>query len=151
MKSFRMSTTRVQGVDVAVLVTTGLSNPRRAGDRAEHRTIAARHDQPGTINIVALTSAALTDAAMVEALLTVTEAKAAVLQEVGVLSPVSGQLATGTGTDSVAVVSGTGPQTIAYCGKHVLFGETLAALAIEAVTDSIAWYRSNITEIAVAP
>lgn len=139
MDSFRMVKESEQGIDIAVLVTSGLSNPRRVGDRAEHRVMAAKSEDIGTINIIVLTSAILTEAAMVEALLIVTEAKSAALQNAHVLSPVSNTIATGTGTDSVAIVSGQGPETVGYCGKHVLFGEMLGRMVTEAVSSSIAW------------
>lgn len=148
MLSFQLKREKVQGVDIAALVTTGLSNPRRAGDTAEYRSIGEEQIKAGTINIIVMTSARLTDAAMVEVLLVATEAKTAALQDAGILSPASGLIATGTGTDSAAVVSGLGPQTIGYCGKHVLFGEILGRLVTEAVAESIAWYRTNITEVA---
>ncbi|KKK63524.1 hypothetical protein LCGC14_2993410, partial [marine sediment metagenome] len=123
MDSFRMARESVQNVDVVVLVTSGLSNPRRVGDRAEHRKMATQSEEIGTINIIAMTSTILTGPAMVEALMIVTEAKSAALQEAGIRSPVSNKIATGTGTDAIAVVSGLGPETVRYCGKHVLFGE----------------------------
>jgi adenosylcobinamide amidohydrolase len=150
MGSFRLMQESVQGITVAILVTSGLSNPRRTGDRAEYRQMISQPEEAGTINIIAMTSAHLTDAAMVEALLMVTEAKTAALQDIGILSPVSHRIATGTGTDSVAVVSGHGPESVAYCGKHVLFGEVLGRLTTEAVAASIEWYREHITEVLVA-
>jgi adenosylcobinamide amidohydrolase len=74
---------------------------------------------------------------MVEAVITTTEAKTAALQNLGIKSPVSDNLATGTGTDAVAIVSGHGSIKISYCGKHVVFGEILAKLVIEAVCASL--------------
>ncbi len=139
MDSFRIVKESEQGIDIAVLVTSGLSNPRRVGDRAEHRVMAAQWEDVGTINIIVLTSAILTEAAMVEALLIITEAKSAALQDAKVLSPVSNTIATGTGTDSAAIVSGHGPEKVGYCGKHVLFGEMLGRMVNEAVSASIAW------------
>tara|TARA_R110000772_G_scaffold149739_1_gene260417 strand:- start:36 stop:731 length:696 start_codon:yes stop_codon:yes gene_type:complete len=139
MDSFRMAKQSTQGVDIIVLVTSGLANSRRVGDRAEHRTIAAESKEVGTINIIMMTSAILTGAAMVEAVLMITEAKTAALQDAGILSPISNKIATGTGTDSVAVVSGQGPDTINYCGKHVLFGEILGRMVTDTVASSIAW------------
>jgi adenosylcobinamide amidohydrolase len=143
MDSFRMTKESVQDIDVVVLVTSGLSNPRRVGDRAEHRIMAAQSEEIGTINIIVITSAILTAPAMVEALLIVTEAKSAALQEAGIRSPVSNKIATGTGTDSVAVVSGHGPETVCYCGKHVLFGEMLGRMVTNTVASSIEWDLAN--------
>ncbi len=141
MDSFRLTQETVQGIEMAVLVTSGLSNHRRVGDRAEYRKMVTEPKEIGTINIIVMTSAKLTDAAMVEALLIVTEAKTAVLHDANITSPVSGKMATGTGTDSVAVVSGHGSETVGYCGKHVLFGEVLGRMVIETVAASIAWYQ----------
>ena len=69
--------------------------------------------------------------------MTVTEAKAAALQNLDIRSPVSNEPATGTGTDCIAIAADPKAEKMQYCGKHVLFGETLARLVIEAVTSSI--------------
>lgn len=143
MRSFRMLHATEQGIDLAVMVTAGLLNARRVGDPAEHRSMATQSEYVGTINIVVLTSAVLTGAAGVEAVLMATEAKAAALQDAGIRSPLSQRIATGTGTDAVAVVSGQGPARIAYCGKHVLFGEILGRLVTDTVASSIAWALAN--------
>jgi len=142
MKSFRMAKVTEQGIELVVLVTSGLSNARRAGDHAEYRAMIEDPKEVGTINIIFLTSAKLTGAASVEAVLIITEAKAAALQNAKVMSPISNEIATGTGTDSVAVVGGHGPEVISYCGKHVLFGEILGRLVMESVADSIAWKQT---------
>jgi adenosylcobinamide amidohydrolase len=144
MDSLRIARDKVDGVEIVVLVTSGLSNPRRVGDRAEYRYMGSSPDSVGTINIIALTSARLTMAALVEALMIVTEARAAALQKLGVQSPVSNEIATGTGTDAIGIVNGFGPTEIRYCGKHVLFGEILGRLAIEAVTSSTGWELKHL-------
>ena len=79
----------------------------------------------------------LTPGVMVEALMVVTEAKAAVLEEQGIRSPVSGALATGTGTDALAIFGRDGGPTPRYAGKHTLLGETLGRLACSAIADSV--------------
>ena len=139
MDSLRITREAVEDIDIIVLVTSGISNPRRAGDRAEYREISAAMTKAGTINTICLTSAKLSQSAMVETIVVATEAKSAALQKLGVMSPISNELATGTGTDAIAIASGQGPIEIAYCGKHVLLGEILARLVIEAVTSSITW------------
>lgn len=139
MDSFRMVQATEQDVEIFVLVTAGLSNARRAGDYAEYREIDTPLHKAGTINMICLTTAVLTPAAMIEAVITATEAKTAALQNLGVKSPVSETPATGTGTDAIAIASACGPGSIKvqYCGKHVVFGEILANLVIEAVTSSL--------------
>lgn len=143
MASYRLACREEQGVEIFVLATAGLSNARRAGDLAEYRRMISEPGEAGTINLVVATSACLTQAAMVESLMMITEAKAAVLQDAGVISPVSGLIATGTGTDSVAVINGFGPE-VRYCGKHVLFGELLAQAVIEAVQGAVSWDRAQL-------
>jgi len=133
MSSLRVTRASASGAEVVVLVTCGLSNPRRAGDRAEYRRLGP----PGTINIVIVTSAAMTPAALIECLVVGTEGKSAALEEAGVRSPVSGGLATGTGTDAIAMVGGRGSQAVRYAGKHVVFGELVGRLVRDAVTASI--------------
>ncbi|MDY0189763.1 MAG: adenosylcobinamide amidohydrolase [Desulfuromonas sp.] len=142
MNSFRMAKHSEQGVDIVVLVTAGLGNARRIGDCAEYRYIADPAATLGTINIVVLTSAQLSAAASIEAVLMVTEAKAAALQDAGIKSAISNSIATGTGTDSVAIVSGNGAPCVSYCGKHVLFGEILGRSVRATLADSIAWNLS---------
>ena len=137
MESFRIARAAEQGVEIFVLATAGLSNARRAGDHAEHRELGRPLYDPGTINLVCLTTARLSRAAMVEAVITTTEAKTLALRKLGIRSPVSNKPATGTGTDAVVIVSGHGQTRISYCGKHVVFGEILANLVMDAVCSSI--------------
>jgi adenosylcobinamide amidohydrolase len=136
-ESFSRVKRKEQGVEVTALVTAGISNARRAGDTADCGTIHMNAVEPGTVNIIMLTSARLTRTAMVEAVITVTEAKTAVFQNLDIRNPVTGSLATGTGTDAVAIASGPGPATVRFCGKHTLFGEMLASTVMEALTDSL--------------
>ena len=137
MDSYRMARATEKDVDIIVLVTTGLSNARRAGDYAEHRQIKPVVFDAGTINIICLTSIGMAPAAMIEAVMTATEAKAAALQNLDIKSPVSNEPATGTGTDSIAIAVNPIAEKIQYCGKHVVFGEILARLVMEAVTSSV--------------
>jgi adenosylcobinamide hydrolase len=74
---------------------------------------------------------------MIEAVITATEAKTAALQNLNIKSPASGTPATGTGTDAIAIAGGHGSIKVQYCGKHVIFGEILAKLVIEALTSSL--------------
>jgi len=136
MASFRMAEDTTQGVKTAVLITTGLSNARRAGDLAEHRLIGSTPQETGTINIILVTTARLSPAALIECVQMVTEAKVAACEQHNIKSQISGLTATGTGTDAVAIINGQGPEMIAYSGKHMLFGEILAKLVMQALTQS---------------
>ncbi len=136
MDSCRVVRRGKNGLDVLAALTAGVSNARRAGDRADVLQPDGETPPAGTINIIAVTNADLADEAMVEAIMIMTEAKAAVLGSLGVASPVSGLPATGTGTDCAAVVCGTGPR-LRWCGKHVLLGELLAGAVMEALVSSL--------------
>ena len=137
MDSFRRVSRSSQGVEISALVTAGISNACCAGDRADWRTFQTDANPAGTINIIVLTNATMSQAAMVESLMLVTEAKTVAMRELGIKSSVSGAIATGTGTDAMAVAGGFGSETIRYCGKHVIFGEMLASVVIKAITDSL--------------
>lgn len=137
LESFRQVSRSSQGVKVTAMVTAGISNARRAGDRAEWRTFQTDTTSTGTINIIILTTATMTPAAMVESVMLAAEAKTVAMRKLGVKSLVSGKIATGTGTDAIAIANGAGSETIRYCGKHVLFGEMLASVVIEAITETL--------------
>ncbi len=136
MTSFRRIKYEEQGVWVEVFLTSGVSNARRAGDEADYKFMNDTCEKIGTINMIILTNASLSQNSMVECIMIATEAKSACLQDLNVKSPISGEIATGTGTDSCAVVSGTGV-AVEYCGKHVLFGELLAKAVYQALKDSL--------------
>lgn len=136
MKSFRSVRMQKQGVWIEAMVTSGVSNARRAGDQADYQFMNENCRKIGTINILILTNAQLSDASMIECVMMVAESKAACLQDLDIKSPLSGLLATGTGTDSTAIACGTGPE-VQYCGKHVLFGEMLAKVTYQAINESL--------------
>ncbi len=137
MDSFRRVSRSSQGVEITAMVTAGISNARCAGDRADWRKFQIDTNPSGTINIIILTNATMSHAAMVESVMLTTEAKTVAMRKLGVKSPVSGTIATGTGTDAIAVANGFGSETIRYSGKHVLFGEMLASVVIDAITESL--------------
>ena len=138
MNSFSAVTRCQKEVEVMCLVTAGVSNARQAGDPAECRRFDDPQCKTGTINTIILTNAHLAKGALVEAIITATEAKTVALHDLGVCSRSTGAPASGTGTDAIAIVNGWGPVDIRFCGKHVLFGEMLAHAVIEALTASLA-------------
>ena len=94
---------------------------------------------PGTINIILLTNITLTVAAMARSIMTATEAKSAALQDLGYKSTYTPQVqATGTGTDSMIVVSGVNPDiVIKHTGGHTKIGELIGFTAKTAVTEAL--------------
>ncbi|HET7314136.1 adenosylcobinamide amidohydrolase [Salinisphaera sp.] len=141
MTSLRLAAADIEGERFAVALTAGLANARAAGDAADERRLHGRAGPPGTINIALFSSARLTDAALVETVGTVAEARAAALAEAGVGSAVSGRSATGTGTDATAVFCAPAGRAVEYTGKHTIVGETVARLVMTALAASIAGAR----------
>jgi len=101
--------------------TVGLTHPTWAAD-----TDGAHNGSAGTINIVAIVPVRLAPAAMLNALCTVSEAKAQALFEVGVAG-------TGTATDAVAIACPTAGDLEQFAGPRSVWGARLARAVHAAV------------------
>ena len=128
-----------EGLWLLALVTAGVkTNAMRIGkDRASDIEQKGKFKQIGTINIIVLTSASLGQAALAASFITITEAKVIALEELDIRSSYSPEWpATGTGTDQIVVVSGTGDRC-AYVGGHSKLGELMARAVTRATTSAI--------------
>ncbi len=94
------------GIEVSAAITAGIShNGGRSGDPASFDESAAVYgEKPGTIITIIAIDADLSDGAMFEAMLQATEAKSCVIQELQARSLYSHSIATGSGTDQVAII-----------------------------------------------
>jgi hypothetical protein len=79
----------------------------------------------------------LTDGSMVEVVKTATEAKTVAIRELDIRSRFSGDLATGTLTDSVAVACTKKGTPIQYAGTFTLIGELIGKCVREGVKTAI--------------
>ena len=120
-------------------VTVGTSNAVRAGEPIMPSQLINGSPHPGTINLILVTNARLSTSAMVGMVQVATEAKTAVLLRAKVKSWTGRPGATGTGTDAVVVVSGTGPP-LRYSGTHTVLGELVGRVIETAVTEGLARY-----------
>ena len=84
----------------------------------------------------------LRDEALVEAIQIATEGRVRALYEAGIRSSLSDLIATGTGTDCIAVVS-LGAERERYCGKHTRLGELIGRTAYAAVKNGLALVLSE--------
>jgi len=123
--------------------TVGLSNALTVGDPATYE------ESPGTINLIVVVNQPITTAALVEAVAVATEAKVRALSTAGVKSTVSDALATGTGTDCVAIACPPGEPAYRYCGKHTRLGELLGRVVYEATSEGL--QRAGAVEPAAPP
>ena len=121
---------------VACFATVGCGN---ALSVAEPASVAIEEPPPTlhTINMILTVEPGLSDAAMVEAVQIATEGRVRALYENGIKSYQSGLLATGTGTDCVAIVS-LGDRVERYCGKYTKLGELIGGAAYMSVAKGLA-------------
>lgn len=122
---------------VAAWVTVGLGNKARAG-----AVLPAASLYPGTINTIVVIDGNMTDAAMVNAVITATEAKAAALQVLNIT--LDGQPATGTTTDAVLIAATGRGTTYQYAGTATTLGYLIGRTVYEAV---LASGRLNVIEM----
>ncbi len=128
-----------QEFKVFAVATAGVkSNAQRIGvDRARSLEREGRFETLGTINIIVLTNASLSEGAMARGIITLTEAKIIALEDMDIRSSYNPEIgATGTGTDNAIIVSGEGPR-INYLGGHSKMGELVARAVTSAVKEAI--------------
>lgn len=138
-----------RALEVIAVCTGGVEcNAGRAGDPAsvyesdngfEKMDAAQKFEEHGTINTMIFINRELTEGAMVRVVMTATEAKTAVLQELAVNSRYSDGLATGTGTDQIAVACqcDTG-KPLTSAGKHCKLGELIGKSVYQAIKQTLA-------------
>jgi len=130
-----------KGMKVYALVTAGVkSNALRMGKDE------GKYYEPGTINIILLANMKLTPRAMTRAMISATEAKTAALMDLDVRSSVSPRRyqATGTGTDNILVVQGTGIP-IKLAGGHSKMGELIARAVYQGVVEAVSKQNGLVT------
>jgi iron complex transport system substrate-binding protein len=122
---------------VTVFATAGTSIAVTAGDKTDLRQNPFQAKRCGTINIAVLVDGNLTDSCMVDAVKTVTEAKTVALRELDIRSRLSGDVATGTVTDSVVVACTKKGNMTKYAGTFTMLGELISKSVREAVKTAI--------------
>ncbi len=141
MSGTRVVNVRDEDLSVSSIITAGVSNAVTSGVSKPAPL------KPGTVNIVILVDANLIPAAMVNAVITATEAKANVLMECGVKSS-EGDVATGTSTDAIVIAcSGRGaPLLYAGPGTDVgyLIGRSVHECLIQALEPCSIFYPERV-------
>ncbi len=129
-----------RGLEVTAIVTGGVEiNGGRAGDPASYYQENGDHFPiNGTINTIIVINASLPEYVMSRVIMTATEAKTVALQELMVPSRYSPGIATGSGTDMIAVISDmTSPLKLTDAGKHSKLGEMIGKCVIEATKKAL--------------
>ncbi|HEX7055652.1 MAG TPA: adenosylcobinamide amidohydrolase [Bacilli bacterium] len=124
-------------------VTAGTSN----AVRTDNRLPAFAETQPGTINCLLMIDARVAEPALINAVVTATEAKCAALQDLNVTDG-HGRTATGTSTDAIAVACSQRSafaQTHLYAGPASLLGNAVGKVVYEAVYEAVSAYKEKKT------
>ena len=124
-----LATATADGITAQAVATVGLSNAESVGARLPPAT----HGW-GTINIAVQLDCGLTEAARLEVLSIATQARTVAVMETG-LRLATG-IATGTGTDCIAVAAPVG--ALRYAGLHTGAGEAVGRAVHQAVRQGAA-------------
>jgi adenosylcobinamide hydrolase len=138
-----------RGLEVTAIVTGGVEiNGGRAGDPASYYQENGNHFPiNGTINTIIVINAHLPEYTMSRVTMTATEAKAVALQELMVPSRYSQGIATGSGTDMIAVICNmTSSLKLTDAGTHSKLGELIGKCVIEATKKALE-KQSELTPI----
>lgn len=127
VNKFSLKIEKREGISVCAIATAGVSNAASAGDEIP------RNWSLGTINVIILVGARLSKGCMVDAVKTATEAKVMALMDLDVRSKFSGDAASGTTTDAIAVACTNRGESLSYAGT----GATLGVLVGRAVRASV--------------
>ncbi len=132
---YTQSTVTTEGVTAESVATVGLSNAERVGSRVERQM-----QDWGTINIAVRLSCGLSQTALIEAITIAAQARTAAIIEAGLALPTG--LATGTGTDCIAVAAPKGTEE--YAGLHTSIGAALGAAVYDATTRGAQEWKSDV-------
>jgi len=124
LEAFETATATVEGITARCIATVGFSNAERVGSRIDRTG-----KDWGTINVAVHLSQGLTEAAMIETLSIATQARTTAVIDTGYILPTG--VATGTGTDCIAIAAPAGDQP--YGGLHTALGEATGRAVYDAV------------------
>lgn len=150
MENMSIVVERFSNLSVTALVTAGIeTNGGRVGDEASYtenngKVEKIENIKHGTINIIVSVDANLAPRTLTRALVTITEAKTAAIQELLEGSKYSHGIATGSGTDGTIVYANLESKDIYNdAGKHSKLGELIGKAVKKAVKDALS-KQSNL-------
>ncbi|WP_342306361.1 adenosylcobinamide amidohydrolase [Methanolobus sp. ZRKC5] len=149
MDNVSIVTKSFRGVEVTAVMTAGIEiNGGRVGDPASYYQEDGSHQFiQGTINTMLVIGANLPPYAMTRAVVTASEAKTAALQQLMAPSRYSTGIATGSGTDMIAVVAdSTSPLLLTDAGQHSKLGELIGKVVIECTLKALEM-QSDLTPL----
>lgn len=139
MDNAALVTKRFKATEVTAIVTAGIEcNGGRAGDPAAYNEVRGVEFLGGTIVTMLLINGDLPRQTMARAIMTATEAKTCALQQLMAHSRYSTGIATGSGTDQIAIIADPGSSNrLTDAGKHSKLGELVGQCVIEATSQAL--------------
>lgn len=158
MNSYSIACEKYRDIEVIAITTAGARvNAVSAGDIASYYEINAdyRYDleedesngqnnnqnpnKPGTINTILLINTKLDESSLLLAEMIAVEAKAVALRDLMVSSNYSDEIATGTGTDGIAIFSNMESENFTdNVSKHAKIGELIGKVVIDSIKEALA-------------
>ncbi|MBC7129660.1 adenosylcobinamide amidohydrolase [Candidatus Bathyarchaeota archaeon] len=130
---FSLKTMELNGLRVSAIATAGCSFAETAGENIEAKV---SNNRAGTINIIIAIEGNPTESCMMQNFIAATEAKTAALRELDIRSRYSGDPATGTVTDSLAIVATNVGPLIRYGGPASKLGKLVSQCTRSAVKEA---------------
>ena len=158
MNSYSIACEKYRDIEVIAITTAGARvNAVSAGDLASYYEINADYkydleddeskdknnnqnpNKPGTINTILLINTKLDESSLLLAEMIAVEAKAVALRDLMVSSNYSNEIATGTGTDGIAIFSNRDSENFTdNVSKHAKIGELIGKVVIDSIKDALA-------------
>lgn len=129
----------VEDVRATALATVGLSNGERVGERCKEPV-----PLPGTMNVLVHVSQPLSQAALIEAVSIVAQARTAAVMDCGIRR--AGVAVTGTGTDCIVVASPLARDGARFAGMHTAIGEAVGDVVYRSVREGTSVWRADWDE-----
>lgn len=124
LDAYEVARAVVEGVTAECIATVGLSNGERIGTRLDRSG-----KDWGTINIAVRVSQPLADAALIELISIIAQARTTAVIDMAHTLPTG--ITTGTGTDCIAIAAPAGDAP--FAGMHTAVGEAVGRAAHDAV------------------
>ncbi len=145
LATYQLATAMRDGVGAACLMTLGLGNAERIGQRRSSAVdVGEGAPAIGTINALCHLAVPLTEPAMLEALSIATQARTAAILDRRYAAASGGGAVTGTGTDCLVIACPATGIDQPFAGLHTSIGEALGAAVLTATARAMDdWLRRN--------
>jgi iron complex transport system ATP-binding protein len=131
---------KVEQIQFLAMVTAGVGNAVDISCDA----VPDKMRRIGTINTMVFMDSHLTDGALVNAIMSATEAKTKALSDLKVKDPKTETIATGTSTDSLLIAATQEGEATPYAGSGTIIGKGIGQIVYEATQQAIWNYQQRV-------